>query len=220
MADLRRLLNPKTVALIGATDREDSIGLFTLENLLLSPDRKVYPVNPKRDRVLDVQCYPEVGDIPDQIDLAIVAIPAGTVPQVVDRCGQKGVGGIIIVSAGFRDAGPDGMALEKEVASIREKYGMPIIGPNCMGVIRPHLNLNASFLKASPEKGKIAFISQSGAFGRALLDWGMSVHIGFSMFASLGSMIDVEFADLIDFLSEDPQTRSIMIYVEGSIGDV
>ncbi len=220
MGDLRKLLNPKTVALIGATDREGSVGRLTLDNLLLPSERRIYPVNPKRNQVLGLECYANVGDIPEPVDLAIIATPAHTVPELVDKCGQVQVGGIVIVSAGFRDDGAEGRRLEDEVVSIRNKYGMPIIGPNCMGFIRPHLNLSASFLPVRPEKGKIAFISQSGAFGRALLDWGMGAHIGFSMFASLGSMIDVDFAGLIDFLSEDPYTRSIMIYVEGSIGDV
>jgi acetyltransferase len=218
MSDVRKLLNPKTIALIGATDKEGSPGRSALENLLLSENRQIFPVNPGKKSLLGLSCYPAIEDILEHIDLAIIATPAETVPGIVHACGEIGVEGIIIVSAGFKEAGPVGQALEDRIIAARKKYGMRIIGPDSLGIIRPNDNLNASILKVKPEKGNIAFVSQSGAFGRALLDWGISAHMGFSMFASLGSMIDVDFADLIDFLGEDPYTRSIMIYVEGSIG--
>lgn len=214
MGDIGRILAPKTVALIGATEREGSIGRAIMENLLLSKDRKIFPVNPNRNEVLGVRCYPDIANIPEHVDLAIIATPAHTVPEIVEECGKAGVEGIIIISAGFREIGEEGKNLEKQIVEIRKKYGMRVIGPNCMGVIRPNISLNASFLKVSPEPGNIAFISQSGALGSAMLDWAINTHIGFSMFASLGSMIDVDFGDLIDFLGEDPNTRSIMIYME------
>jgi acetyltransferase len=220
MSDIRKLLNPKTIALIGATEKEGTPGRTAMENLLLAKGRQVFPVNPGRKSILGLPCYPDIGNIPEHIDLAIIATPADTVPSLVKACGEAGVEGIIIVSAGFRETGPVGKALEDRIIDARKKYEMRIIGPNSLGVIRPNENLNASIIKGNPEKGNIAFISQSGAFGRALLDWGIGAHMGFSMFASLGSMLDVDFADLIDFLGEDPYTRSIMIYVEGSIGDV
>jgi acetyltransferase len=220
VGDIRKLLNPRTVALIGATDRAGTIGRDILENLFASGDRQIFPVNPARAAVFDRPCYASVADVPTLIDLAIIATPAHTVPECVEACGKAGVEGIIIISAGFSEVGAEGKALEDRIVEIRKRYGTRIIGPNCTGVLSPHLNLKASFLKNCPEKGKIAFISHSGAFGRALLDWGISSHIGFSVFASLGSMIDVDFADLIDYLSEDPHTKSIMIYVEGGIGDV
>ncbi len=220
MGDIRKLLNPKTIALIGATEEENSLAKTILENLILSKGRTVFPVNLSRKSVLGLTCYPSIKDIPEHIDLAIIATPADTVPLLVDACGKIGVEGIMIVSSGFSETGSQGKALEDKIIRAERRYGVRIIGPNSMGIIRPNDNLNATIVHTYPEKGNIAFVSQSGAFGRALLDWGISVHIGFSMFASLGSMIDVDFADLIDFLGEDPHTRNIMIYVEGSIGRV
>jgi acetyltransferase len=211
----RRMLNPKAVALIGASEQEGSVGKAILENLLLSKNRKIYPVNPSRENVLRVKSHASIADVPDEVDLAVIATPAKTVPEVVEQCGRAGVAGLIIVSAGFRETGAEGRRLEDQMRDIRKRHGMRIIGPNCVGVIRPNIGLNASFLKAQPEGGKIAFISQSGALGSAILDWAVNAHIGFSMFASLGSMIDVDFGDLIDFLGDDPETRSIMIYMEG-----
>jgi len=214
----RRMLNPKTVALIGASEKEGSVGRAIMENLLLSKNRKIFPVNPNRATVLGVQCCPNIASAPEPVDLAIIATPAKTVPSVVEECGEAGIQGIVIISAGFRETGEEGKKLEDQIREIRKKYGMRIVGPNCVGVIRPNISLNASFLKARPEPGNIAFISQSGALGSAILDWAVNAHIGFSMFASLGSMIDVDFGDLIDFLGDDPDTRSIMIYME-SVGN-
>ncbi|MEK6713395.1 MAG: bifunctional acetate--CoA ligase family protein/GNAT family N-acetyltransferase [Nitrospirota bacterium] len=212
---MNKLFTPNSVALIGATDREGSVGRTILENLMKFPDRKLYPVNPNRKDVLGLECFPSVSDIPVPVDLAVIVTPARTVPAAVEECGKAGIGGVIIISAGFREAGEAGRGLEDEIRRIRYKYGMRIVGPNCLGVIRPHINLNASFLKVDPKPGKIAFISQSGALGSAILDWAIESNVGFSMFASLGSMIDVDFGDLIDFLGDDPNTRSIMLYIEG-----
>src|SRR3990172_3907219 len=212
---MNKLFTPNSVALIGATEREGSVGRTILENLMKFPDRKLYPVNPNRKDVLGLECFPSVSDIPVPVDLAVIVTPARTVPAAVEECGKAGIGGVIIISAGFREAGEDGRGLEDEIRRIRYKYGMRIVGPNCLGVIRPHINLNASFLKVDPKPGKIAFISQSGALGSAILDWAIESNVGFSMFASLGSMIDVDFGDLIDFLGDDPNTRSIMLYIEG-----
>jgi acetyltransferase len=219
LATLEGLLNPKVTALIGATDREGSVGQSLVKNLLLGKsERKVYFVNPKRESAMGEKCYPSLADVPEQVNLAVVATPAETVPQIVEECGQAGVGGMVIVSAGFREAGESGRKIEEEIAAIRAKYGMRILGPNCLGVIRPGIGLNATFLRRNPEPGRIAFISQSGALGSAILDWAVSSHIGFSAFMFVGSMLDVDFGDLIDFLGEDPATRSIIIYME-SVGD-
>lgn len=209
------MLNPKTVALIGATEREDSIGRTVMENLLLSDKRKIYPVNPGRKTILGIECYPDIADIPEKIDLGIVVTPANTVPDVVESCGKAGVEGLIIISSGFKEFGEEGKELEERIKEIRKKYGIRIIGPNCLGVIIPGIGLNASFLKVNPEAGKIGFISQSGALGTAILDWAVDNCIGFSMFASLGSMIDIDFGDLVDYLGANPETRSIMLYMEG-----
>jgi len=222
MADLKRMLDPSTVALIGASGRELSAGRNLLENLMATngKERLIFPVNPERKTVLNLECFPDISSVPRPVDLAVIVSPARTVPAVLEECGNAGVGGVLIVSGGFREAGPEGEQLEKEVTEIGKRHGLRILGPNSLGLVRPHVSLNAMPLKASPDKGNIAFISQSGAFGRALLDWGMGVHMGFSMFASLGSMIDIDFGDLIDFLGYDPYTRSIMLYIEEEIGDV
>ncbi len=218
MSNIKKIFNAGSVALIGATDKEGSVGRAILENLLLSKTRKVFPVNPNRKDVLGAVCYSSILDVKEKIGLAIIATPAKTVPAIVEECGKAGADGVIIVSAGFREIGDEGTLLEKQIKEIRDKYRMRIIGPNCLGLIRPNIGLNASFLKVNPEPGKIAFISQSGALGSAMLDWAINARIGFSMFVSLGSMIDVDFGDLIDFLGDDPETRSIMIYLE-SVGN-
>jgi len=215
LRNLDPLLNPRAIALIGATDREGSVGQALMRNLILGKsERRIHFVNPRRESAMGEKCYPSVGDVPEQVDLAIVATPAETVPQIVEDCGQAGVAAMVIISAGFREAGESGRKIEEEIAATRAKYGMRILGPNCLGIIRPHANLNATFLRRNPEPGRIAFISQSGALGSAILDWAASSHIGFSMFGSVGSMLDVDFGDLIDFLGEDPSTRSIIIYME------
>jgi acetyltransferase len=208
------MIHPRTVALIGATDREGSVGKAVLENLVLLRDGKVYPVNPHRKDVVGLKCWPSISRVPERADLAVIATPAATVPALVEECGRSGVHGIVVISAGFKETGEEGMRLEREIEAIRREYGMRIIGPNCLGLIRPGVSLNTSFFKVRPEKGKIAFISQSGALGAAVLEWATSAHIGFSLFASLGSMIDVDLDDLIDFLGGDDQTRSIIIYME------
>ncbi len=220
MGDLQKIFNPRTIAVIGATDREGTFGRAVLENSLASGDRTVYPVNPNRKTVLGRPCFPEIGAVPEPIDLALIATPAATVPEIVDACGRAGVGGLIIISAGFRETGEAGKRLEEEILRINCAYGMRIVGPNCLGIMRPPVNLNATFLREHPEKGNIAFIADVGSFGRTLLDWGISSHIGFSTVVSLGSAIDVDFGDVIDFLFDDPNTKSIILYMEGVVGNV
>jgi acetyltransferase len=220
MGDIRRMFVPEAVALIGATDRPGSFGEAILKNLLPGRARRIYPVNPHRKSLFDIPAYPSILDIPERVDLAIIATPASTVSSIADDCGAAGVGGVIIVSSGFRETGPEGARREDEIMAIGRRYAMRIMGPNCLGLINPHISLNTTPLSTNPLPGNIAFISQSGAFGRALLEWGMENHIGFSLFASLGSMKDVDAGDLIDFLGYDPHTRSIMIYMEEGIGDV
>jgi acetyltransferase len=212
----KAMFNPKTVALIGASEKEGSVGRAILENLLLFREGKIFPVNPNRKEILRVPCYSAIGNILEDIDLAVIATPAPGVTKVIEECGRKGVQGIVIISAGFKEIGEEGKRLEKEIKEIRERYRMRIIGPNCLGVIRPKIGLNTTFSKVQPEPGKIGFISQSGAVGEAILDWATDNHIGFSFFASLGSMLDVDFGDLIDFLGgEEEETKSIILYIEG-----
>jgi acetyltransferase len=213
--DIKRMFNPKTVALIGATDKEGSIGSAVMQNLLRSQDRKIFAVNPKRKTVMGTECFKNLSDISEEIDLAVIATPAQMVPDALRDCAKTSLQGAIIVSAGFKEIGEEGRKLENEISEIRKIHGMRIVGPNCLGIIRPTINLNASFLDVHPESGNIAFISQSGALGTAILDWAITAQIGFSMFASLGSMLDIDFGDLIDFLGDDPYTRSILIYMEG-----
>jgi acetyltransferase len=214
MGNLRKVLNPDTIALIGATAEEGTVGRILLENLLLSKGRRLFAVNPNRETVLGLECYSTIADVPEKIDLALVATPPPTVPEIVDECGRVGIEGIIIISSGFKEMGGEGKKLEEQIIGLRKTYGMRIIGPDSLGVIRPNIDLDASILRENMERGNIAFVSQGGALGAAILDWALDAHIGFSMFASLGSMIDVEFGDLIDFLGNDPHTRSIMLYME------
>ncbi len=214
MTTLKRVFDPSVVAVIGATEKQDSPGRAVLENLLQLKDRKVFPVNPSRETILGIPCVKNVKDIGEPIDLAVIVTPAATVPQIVEECGQAGVQGALIISSGFRETGEEGKALEGLIEESRKKYGMRIVGPNCLGLIRPSIGLNATFLKLMPEPGKIAFISHSSALASAILDWAIEARIGFSMLASLGCMIDVDFGDLIDYLGDDPQTKSIMIYME------
>ena len=215
MSRIQVMFDPKTIALIGATDKEGAIGRSILSNLLRSKKRRIFPVNPHAGRILDVESYPSIADVPEHVELAVVATPARSVPDVVEQCGKAGVEGIVIVSAGFKEIGEEGTRLESEIDRIRKEYGMRIMGPNCLGFVRPALGINASFLRGDPPPGSIAFISQSGALGSAILDWAVSAGIGFSMFASLGSMTDVDFGDMIDFLGDDAATKSILIYMEG-----
>jgi acetyltransferase len=176
---------------------------------------KIYPVNIRKTEILDIKAFASVEQIPEPVDLAIIATPSRTVPDVLEQCGKAGISGIVIISAGFKEIGPEGKALEDRIIEIREKYGMRIVGPNCLGVIRPSVRLNATFISKTPKPGNIAFISQSGALGSAILDVAIHENIGFSNFVSLGSMIDVDFGDLIDYFGTDPKTRSILMYIEG-----
>ena len=210
------MLNPKTVTVIGASENQCTVGQSLMQNLLLGKDaRKIYPVNPNRETVMGLKSYPSISKLPEHIDLAVIATPAKTVPGLVEECAQAGVDGAVIVSAGFKEIGPPGEKLEEEINRIRAKEDIRILGPNCVGLARPQINLNATFLRDNPQPGQIAFVSQSGALGAAILNWAVSAGIGFSMFASLGSTLDIDFGDLIDYLGDDPNTRSIILYIEG-----
>lgn len=210
---------PKNVALIGATEKEGSVGKTVLLNLLkTSFGGSVYPVNPKRETVLGVKAYPSVKKIPAKIDLAVVVIPAIGVADVIQECVDAKIPAAIIISAGFKEVGKEGEEREKKVLSIAKKGKMRIIGPNCLGVMNPIYGLNATFASEMALKGNIAFISQSGALCTAVLDWSLKEKIGFSSFVSIGSMADVNWGDLIDYLGNDPNTKSILIYME-SIGN-
>ncbi len=219
MDEMRSFFNPRSVALVGSTDREGAAGRITLENLLLAHDsRKIYPVNPNRDSVFDLKCYPTIHSLPELPDLTVIITPANTVVDIVDECGQAGVKALIIVSSGFSEIGDEGLNRHEKLIELSNQYQLKIMGPNCMGVIRPSANLNTTFIQKMPKPGYVAFISQSGALGSGILDWAISKNIGFSAYVSLGSMAGVDFAEVIDYFGQDPETRSIIIYPE-SIGN-
>jgi len=213
--NLDKIFNPQKIAVIGASDRENSIGARLLRNLIgVGYKGVVYPVNPFRPTVQGITAYPNIERIPWQVDLAIIATPAHTVPQIIDECGKAGVSGVIIVSAGFKEAGEEGEALEKQILEYKNRYNMRIIGPNSLGVMRPRIKLNATFANKTANSGKIAFISQSAALCAWVLDWASEAHVGFSAVVSTGSQLDVDFGDLIDYFGTDAQTTSIVLYVE------
>jgi len=213
--NLDKIFNPHRIAVIGASEKEGSVGAKLLQNLIgVGYNGAVYPVNPFRLTVQGITAYPNISKIPWQVDLAIIATPAHTVPQIIEECGKAGVLGIIIISAGFKETGKEGEALEKRILELRNQYGMRIIGPNSFGIMRPKIRLNATFANKTANPGKIAFISQSAALCASVLDWASEAHIGFSAIVSTGSMLDVDLGDLIDYFGVDAQTRSIVLYVE------
>ncbi|KXK16831.1 MAG: putative acetyl-coenzyme A synthetase [Chloroflexi bacterium OLB15] len=216
---LDAIFAPRSVAIIGATERAGSVGRTILWNLISSPfGGTVYPVNPTRQSILGIRAYPSIAAVPEPCDLAVIVTPAPTVPKVVDECIAAGTKGLIIISAGFKEVGPEGVALEQQILASAEAAKIRIIGPNCLGVMRPNYGLNATFAAAIANPGKVAFISQSGALCTAVLDWSFSENVGFSAFVSIGSMLDVNWGDLIDYFGNDPDTNSIVIYME-SVGD-
>jgi acetyltransferase len=207
------------VAVVGATETPGSVGRTLIRNLLGNPfGGPVFPVHPTRATVLGTKAYPGIGAIPQKVDLAVIATPAPTVPKVIEECVGAGVRGAVIVSAGFREFGPAGAALEREVLERARRGSLRVIGPNCLGVMNPLLGLNATFAASIAKPGNVAFLSQSGALCTAILDWSLHELVGFSAFVSTGSMLDVGWGDLIDYFGSDPQTHSILIYME-SIGD-
>lgn len=210
---------PKTVALIGATEKENSVGKTLLWNLLRSPfGGTVYPINPKRANVLGIKAYKSVLDVEEDIDLAIIVTPSKFVPAIMEECGRKKVKAVVVISAGFKEIGEEGIKLEESLLEIARKYGIRVIGPNCLGVMSPISGLNATFAADIGLRGNVAFISQSGALCTAVLDWSFEANVGFSSFVSIGSMADIGWGDLIQYFGHDPDTKSILIYME-SIGD-
>jgi len=214
--NLDKILNPKRVAVIGASNKRGGVGYTVLRNLITGGFAGVvYPVNPKSESVQGIQAYPDVKSLPNPPDLAVICTPASSVPGLVEQCGKVGTRGIAILSAGFRETGKEGMKLEKEIQKIAKKYdGMRIVGPNSLGVIVPRIGLNASFAANMPRPGHLSFISQSGALCTSVLDWADQQNVGFSYFVSIGNMLDVSFAQLIDYCAEMGDTRAVMLYVE------
>jgi acetyltransferase len=216
---LQSFFTPASVAVIGATDRNGSVGRTVLANLVRgSYHGRVFAVNPRHSEILGTRCYPNVSALPQSVDLAVIATPAPTVPGVVRECVDAGVRSAIVISAGFKERGAAGAELERQIQAELRRGPMRLVGPNCLGLMNPWLGLNATFAQEIARPGNVAFLSQSGALLTAILDWSLREQVGFSAIVSTGSMLDVNWGDLISFFGEDARTKSILLYVE-SIGE-
>ncbi|MEM4728531.1 MAG: acetate--CoA ligase family protein [Thermoplasmata archaeon] len=214
---LEAIFRPQSIAVIGASRERGGVGREILHNIISYEFRgAVFPVNPRAHTIYSMKCYPSVSAIPDPVDLAIIVVPARVVPQVMEECGRKGVKGAVIISAGFKEVGGKGAELENEVAQIAKKYGIRVVGPNCMGVINtdPDVRMNATFAITMPLEGSIGLMSQSGALCATLLDYAREEHIGFSKFVSMGNKMDVSANDLLEAWGEDPTVKMILMYIE------
>jgi len=213
--NLDKLFDPRSIAVIGASNKKGSVGYILLRNLIGAEyDGIVYPVNLSAQSVQGIQAYASISQVPRKIDLAVIAVPAKAVPETMRECGEADVASAVIVSSGFKEIGAAGKKLEEEVCTIAERYGVRIVGPNCLGYIRTGMNLNVAVAHVIPPAGRVAFFSQSGALGTAILDWAAANQVGFSAFVSVGTMADVNFGDLIDYFGADPHTSSIILYIE------
>jgi len=215
---LSPFFSPKAVAIVGASPTEGSVGHRLLFNMIEAGYKgSLYPVNPKHKKVLGRHCYTDIAAIPGQVDMAVIATPAATVPGIVRQCGEKNILNVVIISAGFSEAGAgkQGQHLERELSEIARRFNIRIIGPNCLGIMRPSTGVNATFGFDNATPGKLALLSQSGAICTAILDWASSQGVGFSTVVSLGDASDIGFGELLDYLAMDPATRSILLYVEG-----
>jgi len=216
---LDAMFTPNSVAVIGATDRPNTVGRTILENLLHGTYHgKLYAVNAKHQEVLGLKAYRNIRDIPQPVDLVVVATPAATVPQLIRECVESGAKSAVVISAGFKERGAQGAALEHQIQEQLRRSSMRLIGPNCLGIMNPAIGLNATFAKDAAQAGNVAFLSQSGALLTAILDWSHREEVGFSAIVSTGSMLDVGWGDLIYHFGDDPHTKSILLYME-SVGD-
>jgi acetyltransferase len=215
---LDAVFEPRSVAVVGATDREGSVGRTLLANLLQGFQGKVFAVNPGRKELMGAPCFPAVSAIGEPVDLAVVVTPAHTVPDVITDCVRAGTRSAVVISAGFKERGAEGAGLEREILRRMQGSRLRLIGPNCLGVMNPAAGLNATFAQTIARPGKVAFLSQSGALLTAILDWSLKELVGFSKFVSTGSMLDVGWGDLITYFGDDPQTEAILLYME-SVGD-
>ncbi|MEM4461291.1 MAG: acetate--CoA ligase family protein [Candidatus Bathyarchaeia archaeon] len=216
---LEKLFNPSSIAVVGASRTPGKVGYAILSNILSSGFAgEIYPVNPNATEILGLKCYPRITDIPSDVDLAIISIPAQAVLDVAEECGRRGVKYIVVISAGFKEIGPEGLVREVKLQTLCRRYGMRLLGPNCLGFIDMYTPLNASFAATQPLKGRIAFISQSGALATSILNWSRSIDIGFSRFITLGNRADIDESDIIESLKNDPNTSVILAYLE-SVSD-
>ena len=222
---LDQFFNPEGIAVVGATPKEGKVGNTLLKNILSFPEQvkgkdntkqsvRIYAVNPKYEKILDAKCYPSVLQIEEGVNLAVIAVPAIRVPEVLEQCGEKGIKNVVVISAGFKEAGRGGAVLESELIRISDKYGLSVVGPNCLGIINTHTGLNATFGKATPPEGNIAFLSQSGAFALAVIDWSKVASVGFSKVVSLGNKAVLDECDFIEYLAKDDETAVITMYLE------
>ncbi|EHR78867.1 CoA-binding protein [Thermococcus litoralis DSM 5473] len=215
--DLDELFYPKSVAIIGASNTLGKVGNAIMHSMTLRFKGKIYPVNVKETEVMGLKAYKSIKEIPDEVDVAVIAVPAKFVPDVIDECGEKGVKGVVVISAGFKEAGR--ADLEEELVKRARKWGIRVVGPNCLGVTNLEngfdCNFNPPERQARPKFGPIAFMSQSGAFGAAILDWAARHEVGMSKFISLGNMADLDESDFMLYLKDDPKTKVITAYIEG-----
>jgi len=211
---MRGLFEPESVAIVGASSKEGKVGNTILKNIMSGFSGKIYPVNPSYNEIYGLKCYPSVLEVPET-DLAVIAVPASAVIDVLNQCVEKRIKNVVVISAGFREAGRRGALLEAELSRICRENGINLVGPNCLGIINTHLSLNASFSRKSPPKGEIAFLSQSGALIVSLIDWAIAHNIGFSKIVSLGNKAVIDESCFLNFLENDEKSKVIMLYIEG-----
>ncbi|MGC8796176.1 acetate--CoA ligase alpha subunit [Thermodesulfovibrio sp.] len=208
------IFNPDSIAVVGASAEEKKVGNAVLKNLINGYSGKIYPVNPSRTQILSLPCYPSVSAIPDKVDLAIIVIPAKAVAETLKDCARAGVKGVVVITAGFKEVGGDGVAREKEIVEIVRSSGMKMVGPNCLGVMNTKNKMNATFAAQLPPAGRVAFFSQSGALGVAIIDWALENNFGFSKFVSFGNKADLNETDFLEYFASDPETDVILGYIE------
>ncbi|NLX47530.1 MAG: CoA-binding protein [Euryarchaeota archaeon] len=214
---MRELFEPASVAVIGASVEGNKVGNIILGNIIESGFQgPLYPINPRYQEVMGLKCYPRVSDVPGPVEMAVVVVPAKFVLQVMEECGQKGVKAAIVISAGFKEVGLEGAKLERQLGGIAHRYGMRVLGPNCLGLVNTHHRMNATFAREGPREGNIAISSQSGAICVVVLDWAANINIGFSKFISVGNKLDIDEGHLLEYLREDPHTKVIGMYIEGT----
>lgn len=211
---LEKMFYPASVAVIGASQEKGKVGRAVLDNLIDGFKGNIYPINPKSAEIEGIKCYKSVLNVPGDIDLAVIVIPAKLVPPAVKECGEKGIKNLVIISAGFKEVGPEGARLENEIKDIAKNYGIRIVGPNCLGILNTYSGCNASFAKKMPPKGNMSIISQSGALGTAILDWSEMTDIGFANFVSLGNKSDLNEIDFMQAWRDDKETAVILAYLE------
>jgi acetyltransferase len=213
---LKPLFSPESVAIFGASDRVDSVGQIVLSNMLKSGYKgALFPINPRHEEIQGHKAYASLFQVSETVELAVIATPAQTVPDIIEDCGKHGIKAAVIISAGFSETGPTGQLLECAVLENARRYGIRLLGPNCLGIMRPDRGLNATFNKGSANAGNLAFVSQSGALCTAILDWAQTNDVGFSSVVSLGSTADVDFGEILDYLVTDQLTQNILLYIEG-----